>query len=65
MAFLYPGVAWTDPFLLKPGETLTQFPVQGMLDIGTLTIVAIGFALVKSSARASARHASATPARAD
>lgn len=64
-AFLYPGVAWTDPFLLKPGETLTQFPPQGMLDIGTLTIVAIGFALVKSSGRASARDASGTPAPAE
>lgn len=57
MAFLYPGVAWTDPFLLKPGETLDRFPPQGMLDIGLLTIVAIGFALVKSSDRAGVRNA--------
>lgn len=57
MAFLYPGVAWTDPFLLKPGETLDQFPLQGMLDIGTLTIVAIGFALIRSSDRAGVRNA--------
>lgn len=28
LAFVFPGVAWTDPNLLKPGETLSGFPLQ-------------------------------------
>ena len=27
-AFLFPGVAWTDPDLLKPGQSLGDFPFQ-------------------------------------
>lgn len=65
MAFLYSGVAWTDPFLLKPGETLDQFPPQRVLDIATLTMVAIGFVLVKGSGRASARSVSEAPISAE
>ncbi len=48
-AFWFPGVAWTDPFLLKPGETLDQFPIQKMLDIGILSIVTFAFVLVWTS----------------
>ena len=27
-AFLFPGVAWTDPHLLQPGQSLHDFPMQ-------------------------------------
>ena len=27
-AFLFPGVAWTDPHLLQPGQWLRDFPLQ-------------------------------------
>jgi hypothetical protein len=27
-AFLFPGVAWTDPNLLQPGQSLTDVPIQ-------------------------------------
>ena len=27
-AFLFPGVAWTDPNLLKPGQSLSDIPIQ-------------------------------------
>lgn len=27
-AFLFPGVAWTDPHLLQPGQSLHDFPEQ-------------------------------------
>ena len=50
MAFLFPGVAWTDPNLLKPGQTL--HPViapQGYIDIALLALIAIGVALTWSA----------------
>lgn len=40
-ANFFPGVAWTDPELLRPGQTLTQFPPQGYLDIGMTAVVLI------------------------
>lgn len=47
MAFRFPGVAWTDPNLLKPGESLHPvIALQGYLEIALLTLVAIGVALV-------------------
>lgn len=46
MAFLFPGVAWTDPNLLKPGQTLHPvIAMQGYLDIALLALVALGLAL--------------------
>ena len=33
-AFAFPGVAWTDPEFLKPGQSLTEFPPQLYIDIG-------------------------------
>ncbi len=50
MAFLFPGVAWTDPNLLKPGQTL--HPViapQGYIDIALVALIAIGVALTWSA----------------
>ena len=41
-ANLFPGVAWTDPDLLHPGQSLTQFPPQGYLDIVLLSLVLLG-----------------------
>lgn len=32
-AFAFPGVAWTDPHLLKPGQSLDQFPQQAYLEL--------------------------------
>jgi hypothetical protein len=46
MAFLFPGVAWTDPNLLKPGQTLHPvIATQAYLDIALLGLVALGLAL--------------------
>jgi len=38
-AFAFPGVAWTDPEFLKPGESLTEFAPQLYIDIGTSVVV--------------------------
>jgi hypothetical protein len=35
----FPGVAWTDPEFLKPGESLTEFPPQLYIDIGMSVVV--------------------------
>jgi hypothetical protein len=39
-ANLFPGVAWTDPDLLQPGQRLTQFPPQLYLDL-TMTVLVL------------------------
>jgi hypothetical protein len=55
MAFLFPGVAWTDPNLLKPGQSLHPvMAMQGYLDIALLALVALGVALSSSSTRSAA-----------
>ena len=38
-AFAFPGVAWTDPEFLKPGESLTEFAPQLYIDIGMSVVV--------------------------
>ncbi len=38
-ANFFPGVAWIDPEFLKPGQSLTQFPIQGYLDIVVTCVV--------------------------
>lgn len=38
-ANLFPGVAWTDPEFLKPGQNLTQFPPQLYIDLGMTLLV--------------------------
>ena len=35
----FPGVAWTDPEFLKPGESLTEFAPQLYIDIGMSVVV--------------------------
>ena len=40
-ANVFPGVAWTDPEFLKPGQSLTEFPPQLYIDIGMSVIVTI------------------------
>ena len=51
MAFAFPGVAWTDPHLLKPGQRLDQFPQQVPLEIAMLGITAAGASLVLAGTR--------------
>lgn len=34
-----PGTAWTDPEFLKQGQSLTQFPPQGYIDIALTCVV--------------------------
>lgn len=41
LAFLFPGVAWTDPNLLAPGQSLQDFPAQIKLDMMVFVIIAI------------------------
>ncbi len=46
MAFLFPGVAWTDPDLLKPGQSLHPvIALQGYLEAILLVLVAAAVAL--------------------
>ncbi len=46
MAFLFPGVAWTDPNLLKPGQSLHPvIALQGYLEMALLGLIAIGATL--------------------
>lgn len=40
-ANLFPGVAWTDPEFLKPGQRLNQFPPQLSIDLGMTTLVGL------------------------
>ena len=46
IAFTFPGVAWTDPDLLRPGQSLTQFPEQLLLDIVVYVLIAAATLLV-------------------
>ncbi|MEP7187249.1 MAG: DUF6640 family protein [Rhodanobacter sp.] len=61
LAFLFPGVAWTDPNLLKVGQTLTQFPIQLKGDLVlfvVLTLAAWLYASASSRRPPSAQSAS-------
>jgi len=40
-AFGFPGVAWTDPNLLQPGHTLTEFPLQLRGDVVLFALLAL------------------------
>ena len=46
MAFAFPGVAWTDPHLLKPGQSLEQFPQQVYLELVLYSLIAVGTTLM-------------------
>jgi hypothetical protein len=41
IAFLYPGVAWTDPNLLQPNQSLSDVPIQLKGDLVLFAVVAI------------------------
>lgn len=44
---LYPGVAWTDPNLLEPGESLSHFPTpQFIVDLVMFALIALAALLV-------------------
>jgi hypothetical protein len=50
MAFLFPGVAWTDPDLLKPGESLhPAIALQGYSEIALVALITIGVVLTWSA----------------
>jgi hypothetical protein len=41
IAFLFPGVAWTDPNLLKSGQSLSDFPMQLTLDMVLFFVIGL------------------------
>ena len=45
-AFLFPGVAWTDPNLLQHGQSLTDVPIQLKGDIVLFPLMILGSWLV-------------------
>lgn len=50
-AFLFPGVAWTDPHLLQPGQSLHDFPEQLKGDlVVVLPLLAVTGWLLRSGA---------------
>ena len=56
LANLFPGVAWTDPDLLKPGQTLEQFSPQLYLDfLMTVAVVAGAWMALSPTGRSPAR----------
>lgn len=57
-AFLFPGVAWTDPELLPAGHTLREFPLQIKGDVVIFALLALAGWLVASSAPGSAKERS-------
>ena len=59
IAFTFPGVAWTDPHLLKPGQSLDQFPQQVPLEIVLYSLLGAGTALMLAGSpdEPSATHA--------
>ena len=50
-AFGFPGVAWTDPNLLPPGHTLTEFPLQLKGDLVLFALLALTGRLILSATR--------------
>lgn len=46
MAFAFPGVAWTDPHLLEPGQSLDQFPQQVPFEIVLYSLITVGASLM-------------------
>jgi hypothetical protein len=46
LGFLFPGVAWTDPELLRAGQSLSDFPVQLGLDIVMAILIVIAIWLI-------------------
>jgi hypothetical protein len=46
IAFVYPGVAWTDPNLLQPGQSLSDIPIQLKGDLVLFAVIALSAWLV-------------------
>ena len=57
MAFAFPGVAWTDPHLLKPGQSLEQFPQQVPLEIVLYSLITVGASLMAAGSADERRSA--------
>ena len=56
IAFLFPGVAWTDPNLLTAGHTLDEFPMQLKGDIVLFALLGVvGWMLVTGNRKVIAR----------
>jgi hypothetical protein len=49
LAFLFPGVAWTDPDLLKAGHSLSEFPLQLKGDLVLFALLGVAGWLVASA----------------
>ena len=43
LAFAVPGVAWTDPEFLKPGQSLSDFPPQIYFEILGTFVIALAY----------------------
>lgn len=56
-AFLFPGVAYTDPEFLKPGEALAVVAPQQILEAVVLAITGLGVALALRGTAESGRRA--------
>lgn len=52
VAFGFPGVAWTDPELLGPGQSLADFPLQLKGDLVLFALLALAAWLLDGAARA-------------
>lgn len=57
MAFAFPGVAWTDPHLLKPGQSLEQFPQQVPLEMVLYSLITVGASLMAAGSADEGRSA--------
>ena len=55
LAFLFPGVAWTDPDLLPSGHTLDEFPLQLRGDVVLFALLAVVGWLLLTGTRRSPR----------
>lgn len=51
LAFGFPGVAWTDPDLLPPGHSLTEFPLQLKGDVVLFVLLALAGWLLADATR--------------
>ncbi len=51
LAFGFPGVAWTDPDLLPPGHSLTEFPLQLQGDVVLFVLLALAGWLLADATR--------------
>ena len=51
LAFLFPGVAWTDPNLLEAGHSLHEFPLQLKGDVLLFALLALAGWLLLTASR--------------